>query len=99
MKLSGKQVAAARDLIGITQDELAKAVGLEGNTISRFEGGQSEPHRSNLAKIQAELERRGIEFTNGDSPPSSGDGIGVRLNFGKAAEFARSDAARSESDR
>jgi len=90
MKISGKQVTAARDLIGITQDELAKAVGLEGHAISRFEVGQSEPHRSNLAKIQAELERRGIEFTNGDSPPSSGNGIGVRLNFDKAAEFVHS---------
>jgi transcriptional regulator with XRE-family HTH domain len=89
MKISGKQVAAARELIGITQDELAKALGLDGNTISRFEGGQSEPHRANLAKIQAELERRGIDFTNGDSPPSAGDGIGVRLNFARAAEFAK----------
>jgi transcriptional regulator with XRE-family HTH domain len=89
MKISGKQVAAARELSGITQDELARALGLDGNTISRFESGLSEPHRSNLAKIQAELERRGIEFTNGDSPPRAGDGIGVRLNYATAAEFAK----------
>ena len=52
-----------------------------------------KPQRANLEKIQAELERRGIEFTNGD-------GIGVRLNFQKAAEFARLSAqAPNSSDR
>lgn len=82
MKFSGKQVAAARELLGITQEELAAAAGLEWKTISRFEGGQTEPQRASLEKIQSELERRGIEFTNGTGP-------GVRLNLEKAAEAAR----------
>jgi hypothetical protein len=43
------------------------------------------PSADTLAKIQSELERRGIEFSNGD-------GIGVRLNHRKAAEFARQAA-------
>ena len=82
MKLSGKQVAAARELLGLTQDELAAIAGLEIKTVSRFEGGLTEPHRSSIEKIRTELECRGIEFSNGG-------GIGVRLNFEKAAEFAR----------
>jgi hypothetical protein len=65
--------------------------GVSRLTIFRFESGEGEPQRANLEKIQAELERRGIEFTNGD-------GIGVRLHFEKAAEFARSAAkAQNES--
>ena len=93
MRISGKQVAAARELLGLTQAELATAAGVAMHTIFRFEAGQAEPHRANREKIQAEVERRGIEFTNGD-------GVGVRLNDKKAAEFARAAAqARSESSR
>ncbi len=91
MKISGSQVTAARDLLHITQAELAEAAGVATITVFRFEAGQAEPHRSSLEKIQGELERRGIEFTNGDSPPSEGDGIGVRLNYTKAATFVRAD--------
>lgn len=47
----------------------------------RFETDEGLVDAANLDKILAELERRGIEFTNGT-------GIGVRLNFEKAA-FAR----------
>mgnify|MGYP000967719826 CR=1 FL=1 len=85
MKLSGKQVAAARELLGLSQTDLATAAGLARLTVSRFEAGVAPLKPSTLRLIQAELERRGIEFSNGT-------GIGVRLNFEKAAEFARSTA-------
>ena len=92
MKISGNQVAAARELLGITQPELASAAGVSVKTIVRFETGKAAPYESSLQKILGELARRGIEFTNGT-------GTGVRLNHAKAAEFARSSAqARIESD-
>jgi transcriptional regulator with XRE-family HTH domain len=91
MKLVGRQVTAARDLLGITQAELAVAVGVERKTIARFEAGVAEPWTANRDKIQAELERRGIEFTNSD-------GIGVRLNFAKA-EAAECPAIKSDKRR
>ena len=85
MKISGKQVTAARNLLGITQVELATAATVDPSTVLRFELGQIEPQRGSLKKILNELERRGIEFTKGT-------GIGVRLNYEKAAEFARATA-------
>ena len=86
-------MSAARDLLGLTQEELAASVGLKVHSISRFELGQTEPHPANRERIQAELERRGIEFTNGT-------GIGVRLNYEKAAQYARlSDPAKGASVR
>ena len=88
MKLTGTHVAAAREMLKINQTELATIAGVGLQTIVRFETGAVEPHASNLEKIQSELERRGIEFTNGD-------GIGVRLNFVKAAEFARTSSRPS----
>lgn len=82
MKISGNQITAARGLLGITQAELAEAAGLSMETIFKFEAGKSYPYASSLEKILSELERRGIEFTNGS-------GSGVRLNHAKAAEYAR----------
>lgn len=93
MKISGNQITAARGLLGITQAELAVAAGLSMETIFKFEAGKSYPYARSLAKIVSELERRGIEFTNGT-------GTGVRLDHAKAAEYARTGAQnRSESTR
>ena len=93
MKISGAQVKAARELLKITQPELAEAAGVAQRTLRRFETDEGLIDAANLDKILAELERRGIEFTNGT-------GIGVRLHFEKAAAFARAAAKpRSESDR
>ena len=82
MKVAGNQIAAARELLGITQAELARSAGVSDPTVVNFETGKNAPHRATLDKIVTELERRGIEFTNGT-------GTGVRLNHAKAAEYAR----------
>ena len=93
MKVKGRQVAAARELLGLSQTDLATVAGLARSTISRFEAGEGDLKPSTLAELQAELERRGIEFSNGT-------GTGVRLNHAKAEEFARtSGQAQKQSDR
>ncbi len=92
MKVSGAQITAARNLLKITQEELAVDSGVSEQTVKRFEADHTLPQRATLAKILSALERRGIEFTNGT-------GIGVRLNFEKAAEFARTAGlARKQAD-
>ena len=93
MKLKGRQVAAARELLGLSQTDLAAVTGVARSTISRFEAGEGDLKPSTLAEIQAELERRGIEFSNGT-------GTGVRLDHAKAEEFARqSGQTQKEADR
>ena len=93
MRISGNLVLAARDLLGLTQVELAELAGVSDRTIANFETGKHEPYDATVEKIKAELEKRGIEFLNGD-------GAGVRINYAKAAEFARLSAqARNETDR
>jgi transcriptional regulator with XRE-family HTH domain len=85
MAISGKQIEAARVLLGLTQGELAKAAGVSEITIRRYETNAQVPNARTLAKILAAVEIRGIEFTNGT-------GIGVRLDYEKAAQFARGSA-------
>ena len=72
MKFIPAHSRAARGLLDITQEQLAAAAGVDVETIRRFERGDQRPYPTTLAKIREALERRGIEFTNGDSP-------GVRL--------------------
>ncbi len=86
MKITGAHVSAARDLLKLTQQELGAITGVSWKTIMRFEKGEMTPKQANLEKIRVELERRGIEFLNGN-------GIGVRLDSKKAAEFSRLSAA------
>lgn len=68
MTITGKHIAAARALLGISQADLAEATGLASNTILMFETGQTEPRGVTVDTLRRVLEERGIEFSNGDSP-------------------------------
>jgi transcriptional regulator with XRE-family HTH domain len=59
-------------MLEMSLEELAKAAGCTEKTLRNFESNRTAPRASTLRRIQAVLEERGIEFTNGD-------GIGVRL--------------------
>ena len=84
MHLVGKQITAARGLLGMSQSQLADAAGVSEQTIIRFEKEQHEPRPETMEAIRAVMESRGIEFINGIGP-------GVRLNLEKAREFARAN--------
>ena len=77
VKITGKHVAAARGLLGMSQHDLAVAADLTDTTVSNFETGRHYPQAAKLEAIREALERRGIEFLNGDSP-------GVRFHGDKA---------------
>jgi transcriptional regulator with XRE-family HTH domain len=76
LKVSIRQVKAARALLGWSQERLAKAAGVSTPTIKRLEaanvtlGGRNET----AEKIQMALARGGIEFID-----ENGGGSGVRL--------------------
>lgn len=71
-KITGKQLSAARSLLGLKQDELAEAADVDRTTLVKIENGQTQPHLKTMERIRTVLEARGIEFTNGD-------GFGVRV--------------------
>jgi predicted transcriptional regulator len=73
-KVSIRQIKAARELVGWTQDDAAANSGVSITTIKRLEA-QDGPLGGRVAtgeRIIAALEAAGVEFTNGDQP-------GVRL--------------------
>lgn len=77
LKVSIRQVKAARALLAWSQADLAKASGISEPTIKRLEAADGPlGGRSDTAdKIRAALEAAGIELI-----PENGGGPGVRLN-------------------
>ena len=63
MKITGKQIAMARILLGLNQQDLADALGIARKTILRIENEQSPGSTKTLASIQRFFEHRGLEFT------------------------------------
>jgi transcriptional regulator with XRE-family HTH domain len=74
LKVSIKQIKAARELLGWSQERLAEASGVSIPTVKRLEAkdGELGGREDTREKIRAALERAQIVFTNGEEP-------GVRL--------------------
>jgi transcriptional regulator with XRE-family HTH domain len=77
LKVSIRQIKAARALLGWSQDELAARAGISIATIKRLEaaeggiGGRAETREALVTTLQ----KAGIEFLSGN-----GAGVGVRLH-------------------
>lgn len=69
-----EQCRAARALIAISQDDLAKASGVAKATIAAFELDQRQPYERTLSALRTALEAAGVVFI-----PENGGGAGVRL--------------------
>jgi predicted transcriptional regulator len=76
LKVSIRQLKAARTLIGWSQEELALAAGISLPTIKRLEAadGMLGGRETTAKKIRSALEKAGIEFID-----ENGGGLGVRL--------------------
>lgn len=73
---TGRQIAAARVLLGITQASLASMARISVPTLKRMEAcnGPAQGMPNNVAAIQSALEDAGVIFI-----PENGNGSGVRL--------------------
>jgi transcriptional regulator with XRE-family HTH domain len=77
--ITGRQIRAARALLGWTTTALAESSGVHYATLSRAEQIDGVPNMraQTLASVQQALEKAGCQFIDG---PYSGDGgPGVRL--------------------
>jgi DNA-binding XRE family transcriptional regulator len=74
--ISASQCAAARGLLGWTQDELARNAQVARATIASFEGkARIEPMRRNLLAIIAAFEAAGVAFVREDIEEGLGAGV------------------------
>src|SRR6202045_3091863 len=88
-KVSIKQIKAARELLGWSQEAIAEASGSSIPTIKRLEatGGELGGRPETGEKIIAALEKAGVEFIaeNGGGP-----GVRIRKSAKGAEEISRS---------
>ena len=75
--VSGKQIRAARALLGWNQRELSAAAGLSEISIKNAERGVVDSRGSTLNAIQRAFERAGVIFL--DTGDTRNGGPGVRL--------------------
>ena len=75
-KISGRQLAAARTLVGLTQAEIAGRANLSVPTLKRMEAseGPVSGMQNNIDAVIRALESAGVQFI-----PENGGGGGVRL--------------------
>jgi DNA-binding XRE family transcriptional regulator len=75
-QILGRQISAARALIGMTQGDLATRANISVPTLKRMEAsaGPASGMANNVAAVQRALEEAGVEFI-----PENGGGAGVRL--------------------
>jgi len=73
---SGRQIAAARALVGMTQPDLAMRANISVPTLKRMEAseGPAVGMANNVAAIRSALESAGVIFIS-----ENGEGPGVRL--------------------
>lgn len=75
--VSIRQVKAARALVGMSQDDLAKASGVSLPTIKRLESQEGEMggRPATVSALVSALQAAGVMFL-----PADGNGPGVRLS-------------------
>jgi DNA-binding transcriptional regulator YiaG len=74
--LTGRQIAAARTLLGLGQTELAVAANISVPTLRRMESsvGEATGYANNVEAVRRALEAAGVIFV-----AENGEGPGVRL--------------------
>ncbi len=84
--VSGRQIAAARTLLGIGQAELAASASISVPTLKRMEAaeGPAAGMANNVKAVVSALETAGLEFI-----PENGGGAGIRFRN-------RADGTRDE---
>jgi len=68
--ITGRQLKAARALVGWEQTELARKSGVAISTVRRMESFEGEigARTGTLSLIKKSLEKAGVEFLNDDRP-------------------------------
>lgn len=77
--VDGRQIRAARALLGWSRDDLLKASGISMSALLRMEGGLADSRGSTIQKVVQALTHAGIEFVARDD---SAIGVVLRLQSG-----------------
>ena len=87
-QVTGKQLAAARALLGIGQTELASSAKVSAPTLRRMEAskGFAEGMTNNVAAVVTALQNAGITFIDGNYSGSGGPGVRLASPAGSSID-------------
>ncbi len=75
--ITGRQIRAARALLGISQEGLATAAGLTKQGVSKIEDGSVQPREGTVNDIARVFNDRGIEFTENEGVRIRPEGVEI----------------------
>ncbi len=76
--LTGRQIRAARSLLGWNQTELAMAAGIAVNSVKNLEGGMTEPNPRTIIALRKALEAAGVILLGPGDVMKGGHGVRLR---------------------
>ncbi len=93
--LSGRQISAARALVGMSQATLALAANISVPTLKRMEAneGAATGMRNNVAAVRAALESAGVTFLEAGAV-ASGPGVSLRKSGGAVVDVDESEVVQ-----
>ncbi|GJE25942.1 helix-turn-helix domain-containing protein [Methylobacterium organophilum] len=91
--IAPSQSRAARGLLGWSEADLAKKLGLDASFVRSFEAGTGDPASGQIEALRSALMHAGVVFTNEGGSP------GVRLSDQGRGEGIRADDLTTENDR
>lgn len=62
--MEGRQIRAARALLGMSQGALCEAAGISRATLTDLENDTGDPRRSSIASVEAAFQSLGVIFTD-----------------------------------
>jgi len=62
--MEGRQIRAARALLGLSQGALCEAAGISRATLTDIENDTGDPRRSSMEAIEEAFRERGVVFTD-----------------------------------
>lgn len=62
--MEGRQIKAARAILGLSQAKLCELAGISRATLIDLENDTGDPRRSSIAGVEEALRKRGVSFTD-----------------------------------
>src|ERR1700734_3009507 len=94
--ITGRQIRAARGLLGWDATDLAAKADLTRETVSKIENEAVQPHEKTLASIERVFDENGVEFTDNSGVRLKPQGVeiligqaGLQKFFDGVYEYAR----------